>query len=102
MKTIHTPSSRFKSILRDMEVAGRAGWRLAKSGARTLSRMPWPVLLVAAIALAALVTIVPLVLGLFIALLVLKFVAGIVFNRGPRDIEVYKPHDPQHSSQSQG
>lgn len=91
MKTIHTPSSRFKSILRDMEVAGCTGWRLAKSGARSLARMPWPVLLLVAIVLAALVTIVPLVLGLFIALLVLKFVVSTVFGRGPRDIEVYKP-----------
>jgi hypothetical protein len=91
MKTIHTPSSRFKSILQNMEVAGRTGWRLAKAGSRTLARMPWPVLLLVAIFLAALLTIVPLVLGLFIALLVLKFVVSAVFGPGPRDITVYKP-----------
>jgi len=91
MKTIHTPSSRFKSILQNMEVAARTGWRLAKAGSRTLARMPWPVLLLVAIFLAALLTIVPLVLGLFIALLVLKFVVSAVFGPGPRDIEVYKP-----------
>ena len=28
MKTIHTPTSRFQSILRNMEVAGRTTWRL--------------------------------------------------------------------------
>jgi hypothetical protein len=46
VKTIHTPASRFQSILRNAEVAGRTTWRLAKSGARYLTRMPWPVLLV--------------------------------------------------------
>jgi hypothetical protein len=101
MKTIHTPSSRFKSILRDMEVAGRTGWRLAKSGARSLARMPWPVLLLVAIVLAALVTIVPLVLGLFIALLLLKFVVGAVFGRPTRNIDVYKPQPSEPQSHPQ-
>ena len=90
MKTIQPPSSRFKSILRNMEVAGRAGWRLAKAGTRSLARMPWPVLLLVAIVLAALVTIVPLVLGLFIGLLLLKFVVVAVFGQPPRRIERYK------------
>lgn len=89
MKTIHTPTSRFQSILRNMEVAGRTTWRLAKSGARSLSRMPWPVLLIVAMVLAALVTIVPIVLGLFIALLVLKFVVVAIFGREPRRIKHY-------------
>jgi hypothetical protein len=40
VKTIHTPASRFQSILRNAEVAGRTTWRLAKSGARYLTRMP--------------------------------------------------------------
>lgn len=84
MKTIHTPTSRFQSILRNAEVAGRTTWRLAKSGARYLTRMPWPVLLVLAVALAALITIVPIVLALFVGLLVLKFVATAVFGRPPR------------------
>ena len=85
MKTIHTPTSRFQSILRNMEVAGRASWRIARSGARSLSRMPWPVLLLIAIVLAALITIVPIVLGLFIGLLLLKFVMVAIFGK-PRRI----------------
>lgn len=86
MKTIHTPKTRFQSIMRNAELAGRTTWRLAKSGARYLTRMPWPILLVLAVALAALVTIVPIVLALFIGLLVLKFVAVAVFGRPPRRI----------------
>jgi len=101
MKTIHTPSSRFKAILQDMQVAGRTGLRLAKTASRSLARMPWPVLLLVAIVIAALVTIVPIVLGLFIALLLLKFLASALFGAGPRDVTLYKssasaphPHQP--------
>lgn len=89
MKTIHTPTSRFQAILRNMEVAGRTTWRLAKSGARSLRRMPWPVLLVVAIVLAALITIVPIVLALFVGLLLLKFLAIAIFGREPRRIKHY-------------
>ena len=89
MKTIHTPTSRFQSILRNMEVTGRTTWRLAKSGARSISRMPWPVLLLIAIVLAALITIVPIVLALFVGLLVLKFVVVAIFGREPRRIKHY-------------
>ena len=78
MKTIHTPTSRFQSILRNMEVAGRTTWRLAKSSARSLRRMPWPVLLVIAI-----------VLALFDGLLLLKFLAIAIFGREPRRIKHY-------------
>lgn len=89
MKTIQPPTSRFRSILRNLEVAGRTTWRLTKSGARSLGRMPWPVLLLVAIVLAALITIVPVVLALFVGLLVLKFVAVAVFGREPRRIRHY-------------
>ena len=89
MKTIHTPTSRFQSILRNMEVAGRTTWRLAKSSARSLRRMPWPVLLVIAIVLAALITIVPIVLALFVGLLLLKFLTIAIFGREPRRIKHY-------------
>ena len=89
MKTIHTPTSRFQSILRNMEVAGRTTWRLAKSSARSLRRMPWPVLLVIAIVLAALISIVPIVLALFVGLLLLKVLAIALFGREPRRIKHY-------------
>lgn len=89
MKTIHTTSSRFQSILRNMEVAGRTTWRLAKSSARSLTRMPWPILLVLAVVLAALVTIVPIVLMLFVGLLLLKFLVIAIFGREPRRIKHY-------------
>lgn len=89
MKTIHTPKSRFQSVLHNMEVAGRTTWRLAKSSARSLSRMPWPVLLVLAVVLAALVTIVPIVLMLFVGLLLLKFLVIAIFGREPRRIKHY-------------
>ena len=101
MKTIHTPSSRFKAILQNMEVAGRTGWRLAKAGSRSLARMPWPVLLLVAIVIAALVTIVPIVLGLFIALLLLKFVMSALLGAGPRDITVYQPQASHPQPQPQ-
>lgn len=86
MKTIHTPTSRYKAFLNNMEVAGRTTWRLAKSGARSLSRMPWPVLLIVAMVLAAVITIVPIVLMLFLGLLLLKFIAVAVFGKPPRRI----------------
>lgn len=86
MKTIHTTGSRYKAFLHNMEVAGRTTWRLAKSGARSLSRMPWPVLLIVAMVIAALITIVPIVLMLFLGLLLLKFIAVAVFGKPPRRI----------------
>ena len=51
--------------------------------------MPWPVLLVFAIVLAALITIVPIVLALFVGLLLLKFLAIAIFGREPRRIKHY-------------
>lgn len=89
MKTIHTPASRFRAIVRELEAAGRTTVRLAKSGARSLRRMPWPVLLVIAIALAALITIVPIVLALFVGLLLLKLLAIAIFGQEPRRIKHY-------------
>ena len=57
--------------------AGRLLWR------------HWPVLLVIAIVLAALITIVPIVLALFVGLLLLKFLAIAIFGREPRRIKHY-------------
>ncbi|WP_040786016.1 hypothetical protein [Massilia niastensis] len=78
--------SRFSSFFADMEDLGHRCARAVRSGARTLAALPWPVLLVAAILLACLLTIVPLVLTLFVGFLLLKFVAGAVFGRRPRQI----------------
>jgi len=99
MKTIHTTSSRFKSIMDNLELAGRAGWRMAKTGSRLLTRMPWPILLVVAVVLAALLTIVPIVLALFVGLLLLKFLAVMLFGGESRSITPYQPHDPQSRSE---
>lgn len=77
MKTIYPPGGRLKAFL-----------QLFKRGVRALAAQPWPVLLVLAIALALLITIVPLVLGLFCVLLLLKLVVQAVFGRAPRQLGI--------------
>lgn len=78
--------SRFRSAFADMEDLGHRCSRALRAGARTFSALPWPMLLVAAILLAFILTIVPLALMLFAAFLLLKFVAAAVFGRRPRQI----------------
>lgn len=79
MKTIYPPGGRIKAIV-----------HLLKRATRQLAALPWPVLLVLAIALALLITIVPLVLGLFCVLLLVKLVFQAVFGRAPRRLQSFR------------
>lgn len=79
MKTIYPPGGRMKAILRQLQRA-----------ARTLAAQPWPVLLGAAIVLAIAITLVPLVLGLFCVLLLLKFLFQAIFGQPPRRIGMHR------------
>ena len=82
MKTM----TRFDAFVSDMKYYGHACMRTVRATARRLAAMPWPMLLVAAILLSVVLTIVPLAIMLFVAFLLLKFVAGIFFDRRPRQI----------------
>jgi hypothetical protein len=82
MKTM----TRFDVFVSDMKHYGRACMRTLRSTARRMAAMPWPVLLLTAILLSLVLTIVPLAIMLFVAFLLLKFVAGIFFDRRPRQI----------------
>ncbi|MDC8757158.1 hypothetical protein [Janthinobacterium fluminis] len=69
MKDINPPpyASPFKE-------AGQAFSRFARLTARTLSTMSWPALLLSCIALAIVITIVPLIIALFVGFLLLRWV----------------------------
>lgn len=79
-------TTRFDAFVTDMKYYGRACMRTVRHTARRLAVMPWPVLLLAAILLSLVLTIVPLAIMLFVAFLLLKFVAGALFDRRPRQI----------------
>lgn len=82
-----TTTTRFRSLMTDVKVAGRAIGRALKAGSRTLAAQPWPVLLGGALVLAFLLTIIPLALALFAIFVLFKFVANAVFDRRPRPVE---------------
>ncbi|MEC5163310.1 MULTISPECIES: hypothetical protein [unclassified Janthinobacterium] len=68
MKDINSPP--FKSVFQDTQ---QSTLRIGRLGARIVSNMSWPSLLVSCVVLALLITIVPLVIGLFLVFLVLKW-----------------------------
>ena len=80
-------TTRFQSFVTDVKVMGRSFSRAVNTGSRTLAAQSWPVLLAAAILLACILTIIPLAVTLFIAFLVFKFVANMIFDRRPRPVE---------------
>jgi type II secretory pathway component PulF len=68
MKDINSPP--FKSVLQETR---QSLSRFGRLGARILSNMSWPALLLSCVMLALLITIVPLVIGLFAVFLLLKW-----------------------------
>lgn len=78
--------SRFDSFMTDMSDIARKANRAVRSGARTLAALSWPSLLAVSIGLALILSIVPLALTLFVAFLLLKFVAAALFGRRPAQI----------------
>ncbi|MGV7208704.1 hypothetical protein ACLB1G_12700 [Oxalobacteraceae bacterium A2-2] len=61
-----------KSICDLFEEAGRAFMGVLRHAMRTLQRMSWPAILVACLALAFILTILPLAITLFVAFMLVK------------------------------
>lgn len=79
-------ATHFNAFVTDLKVMGRAFVRAVNAGSRTLAAQPWPVLLVAAILLACVLTIIPLAVTLFIVFMLFKVVANAFFDRRPRPV----------------
>ena len=79
-------TSRFDSFIADLKDIGRKTNRAVRSGARSLAALSWPSLLAVSIALALVLSIVPLALTLFVGFLLLKFLAAALFGRRPAQI----------------
>ena len=71
----------FSSITALLEEIGRAFAQAVRYGARAIATMSWPQMLASCIALALIITIVPLAVCLFIFFMIVKLaVAAIVLN----------------------
>jgi hypothetical protein len=77
----------FSSITALLEEIGRALAQAGRYGARAIATMSLPQMLAACIALALIITIIPLAIGLFLFFMIVKLaVAAIVLNtRRPRE-----------------
>jgi hypothetical protein len=69
-------SANFRTFCDSMEDVARDIVRACRRGARTIAAMPLPAMLVCCIALALLISILPLALFLFILFMGVKVVAG--------------------------
>ncbi len=88
MKDINSPP--FKSAFQESR---QSVLRIGRLGARILANMSWPALLLSCVMLALLITIVPLVIGLFVAFLLLKWlIRNAPFGAGA------KPRRDQHGA----
>jgi len=63
----------FRSLAAELENAAEACMRTLRGGLRTFSALPWPALLLAAMLVAAAVTVIPLALMLFAVFLAIKY-----------------------------
>ena len=63
----------FRSFAADLEDAAEACMRTLRGGLRTFSALPWPALLLAAMLVAAAITVIPLALTLFAIFLAIKY-----------------------------
>ena len=63
----------FRSLAAELETATEACMRTLRGGLRTFSALPWPALLLAALLVAAAVTVIPLALMLFAVFLAVKY-----------------------------
>jgi len=63
----------FRSLAAELENAAEACMRTLRGGLRTFSALPWPALLLAALLVAAAVTVIPLALMLFAVFLAIKY-----------------------------
>lgn len=78
----HAKPANFSTLLDDIADACARVVRGLGRAVKPIAAQPWPVLLVASVFLAFVLTIVPLALFLFIVFLVLKFaVAAIVIDK---------------------
>lgn len=63
----------FRSFAADLEDAAETCMRTLRGGLRTFSALPWPALLLAAMLVAAAITVIPLALTLFAIFLAIKY-----------------------------
>ncbi|MEN3274400.1 MAG: hypothetical protein V7631_190 [Massilia sp.] len=63
----------FRSLAAELEDAAEACLRTLRGGLRTFSALPWPALLLAAVLVAAAITVIPLALMLFAIFLAIKY-----------------------------
>ena len=64
----------FDSFFSTLEDIGRAVARSVKYAVGAIAAMSWPVLLLTSIALALLITLVPLIVGLFLVFMAIKLI----------------------------
>ena len=82
----------FDSFFATLEEIGRAVARSVKYAVGAITAMSWPALFLTCVALALLVTLVPLIVGLFLAFMAIKLLMTCVAGhnkRGP-----VTPHRP--------
>jgi hypothetical protein len=82
MKTTTT----FSSMLDDVRHAFRQLMRVGAEAGAIIAALPWPALLAAAIVLAFVLTILPLVIMLFIGFLLLKLAVNALSSRPQRHL----------------
>jgi len=63
----------FRSFAAELEAAADVCLRSVRGGLRTFSALPWPALLLAAMLVAAAITVIPLALTLFALFLAVKY-----------------------------
>lgn len=69
-------SANFRTFCDSMEDVAHDIVRACRRGARTIAAMPWPAMLVCCIALALVISILPLALFLFVLFMAVKVVVG--------------------------
>lgn len=82
----------FDSFFSTLEEIGRAVARSVKYAVDAIAAMSWPALLLSAVALALLVTLVPLIVSLFLIFMAIKLVLACVADRVRRGPAT--PHQP--------
>jgi hypothetical protein len=66
----------FREFAATMEDIAHDIVRACRRGVRTIAAMPWPAMLVCCVAIAFVISILPLALFLFVAFMAVKVVAG--------------------------
>ncbi len=82
----------FDSFFSTIEEIGRAIAKSVKYAVGAIATMSWPALLLTCVALALLITLVPLIVGLFLVFMAIKLVFSCAAERAERGPAT--PHKP--------